>query len=218
MLNTVRDHTFLTRPLEQRGAVVLDLGANFGDFSQTIRRRYACECIAVEPNDTCRTVVSEFLALPCLPYALTDTCGHQRFRIDTDNPEASRLAADGIEVETITLDALLIQRRLERVALVKMDIEGAEIPVLNSLTPAVASKIDQIAVEFHPVDLRVLHDTLAHVRRLGFLILPFSRASYGDTLLVNRARVALNARELLYLRHLARPYRGIGRIMRRWVH
>ena len=52
-------------------------------------------------------------------------------------------------VPTTTLRALLDERGIERVDLLKLDIEGAEAGLLRTMTPDVAQRIRQIAAEIH---------------------------------------------------------------------
>src|SRR4051812_28066946 len=57
---TLRGHTFMTAPLSA-GAIVLDLGANKGNFSARVGERFGCRCIAVEANPE---LVPEIAKLP----------------------------------------------------------------------------------------------------------------------------------------------------------
>ena len=49
----------------------------------------------------------------------------------------------------ITLAALLDKHGLDRATLVKVDIEGAELPMLESTSLQTLQRVDQFTLEFH---------------------------------------------------------------------
>src|SRR6516165_9318324 len=98
-----------------------------------------------------------------------------------------------IQVQARQLESLLAEFRAPRIDLLKMDIEGAEVGILRSLSRATLRAIGQITVEFHsdPVfgfDLhREVEDVIRSLQRQGFLSLDFSGRARLDVLFVNRA-------------------------------
>jgi hypothetical protein len=46
-LENVKTHSIYTRPIHA-GSIVLDLGANFGHFTEEMNRRIGCACYAIE--------------------------------------------------------------------------------------------------------------------------------------------------------------------------
>jgi hypothetical protein len=121
-----------------------------------------------------------------------------------------------VEVETLTLESLLARHGLERVALLKLDIEGPESAILLQAPAAVLHRLDQISVEFHDflyVELAPAVDrAMARLRAAGFECFQFSR-DRSDVLFVNRARWPISGIERWWLRH---PYR-LGRGGLRWL-
>ena len=113
------------------GDLFIDVGANIGAYSI-----YALDCgaevIAVEPNAHCAARIAEHLELngyqaEILQKAMTDKPGVVRMTADLD--VLNHLVGadeDGVEVEATTLDDVLG----DRVASVKIDVEGAEELVL----------------------------------------------------------------------------------------
>ena len=95
-----------------------------------------------------------------------------------------------IEVQAISLPDLLSLIGCQRVDLIKIDIEGAEIDVLAACPDEVLKNIAQISVEFHDfchiTDLSDVKRTLQRLRRLGFFSVRMSRVGHQDTWLINR--------------------------------
>src|SRR5262249_4200675 len=79
-----------------------------------------------------------------------------------------------------------------RIDLIKMDIEGAEVEILETLPREILRRIGQITAEFHsaPIfgfDLQLrVERIIRRLRRERFMALDFSRGSRTDVLFVNR--------------------------------
>jgi FkbM family methyltransferase len=214
----VAGHSFLLRPLRQPGAVVIDGGANLGAFARPLPRH--CRVLCIEPVPA----LAEELAAAGFavePVALAAKDG--RARLELFQGTCASLAAVGrddkvaaVEVETLTLDSLLRRHDLDRVALLKLDIEGPECAILIEASESLLARLDQITVEFHDfLYPRLAPDVdraIARLRDLGFEVFRFSR-DRSDLLFVNRARWPLNPIERWWLRG---PYR-LGRGGLRWL-
>lgn len=57
-----------------------------------------------------------------------------------------------IEINTISLEEIIKTYNLDRISLLKVDIEGYEYELFENLTDDILDKIDKILLEFHPVD------------------------------------------------------------------
>ncbi len=142
--------TRVARRVLRPGDVAVDIGANIGYytglFSDCVGRRG--EVFAFEPGQA--TFAKLRLTIELLNLAnvdaqhaaLAEHGGVRRFIVSTSGNDAQQSLVDwegfpgsksAIEVEAITLDAFLAQALPARrkVALVKCDVEGAEIKVLN---------------------------------------------------------------------------------------
>jgi hypothetical protein len=98
----------------------------------------------------------------------------------------------------------------------KMDIEGAELEVLDSLNDEFFAEIGQLTIEFHDfLGYATTEDVVSRVDRivsLGFWELYWSRRrNTGDVLLVNRRRMG----RLRYL-HEQEAVRRLRAAVRRW--
>lgn len=177
---------------EVRGPVraVVDLGANVGLATMRFARRYPdARLVCVEPDPAARELLSlnlgrQRIAAQIHEAAIVGTPGHYAVE-EAHHPGANRIvpAPDG-EIEGITLATLLDRAGLDRVDLMKVDIEGGEREMLDSV-PAWADRVRALILELHheltPADVesrlaphgyrrrtlpeRVRHDDLVYFAR-----------------------------------------------------
>ena len=131
------------------------------------------------------------------------------------------LACDGarIEVKVLTLEALMRARRIAWIDLLKIDIEGAEIELLEGLERGTFAQIGQMTVEFHdfvrPSDKPRVANVLARLRDNGFHVFNFGQRHFTDVLCLNRAVYDIDLK--LHARLMASKYsRGARRMIERW--
>src|SRR5262245_4164173 len=131
LLAQIQDHT-LWLPNLGPDSVVLDFGAHKGRFAQQMIDRFGSTVHAIEANPALIEKIAPHPRLTIHELALAGASGRLRFHI-SPNPEASSLldsAAKGelseVEVEAVTLESFLRSQNLDRVDVVKLDIEGAE--------------------------------------------------------------------------------------------
>ncbi len=120
-------HTFVPSIMTKR-PVVLDLGANVGECHDCFFRRFRPERhVAVEPTPSLAAgLVSR--GLNVVEAAVAPKTGPILFSVDA-NSEASSILAEvaANQVDGISYSDLLTREHLERIDLVKVDIEGAEV-------------------------------------------------------------------------------------------
>ena len=220
----VRGHHFLTTRLGP-AAVVVDLGAHRGEFSGELVRLFGCRSIAVEPVEELIRAAPANPLITVVPQAIAATDGPIQLHLK-ENPEAHSLLAHapgaGAGDRTVvgTTWASLCRRfGIERVALLKVDIEGGELALLRTMSAQQLLAIEQLTVEFHPEVLGGLAEIGQVMERLeasGFWPIRFSRG-YGDVLFVNRAAFGLSLAHGLWLRHVVRNGLGLKRMVCRWA-
>lgn len=66
-----------------------------------------------------------------------------------DSRLAGPISGGGLAVRTLGLDQVLARAEGRRIALLKLDIEGAEAPALESVGADAFSKVDRCAIEYH---------------------------------------------------------------------
>ena len=157
--------TLIFNRLVDSGAVVVDVGANWGYFTLLAAERVGRNgrVLALEPNPAlfarlqANVVQNGFGNVTCLDVAAADQPGEMPF-IDAGsiaNSGLSRFARvaerSDFLASTVQLDALLDYAAIERVRLVKIDVEGAESRVLAGMRRGMARRrYDHVLLEFHP--------------------------------------------------------------------
>ncbi len=140
------------------GDVVLDVGANIGIFGIRQARRGA-QVLAFEPNpDAYSRLVWNVKAnglggrVTTLPYALGDTQGRASLLRSYSTLVTQVIPDPTGDIEVRTLDDVVGQFGLERVHILKLDVEGSEAAVLrggrNSL-----SRVGRVVMEYHGQEL-----------------------------------------------------------------
>lgn len=217
-------HSFLPKFLP-RESVVVDLGANRGSFSREVTAAYGWRCYAVEPNPEMFELIEPQSVASKENLAIGKTDGPADFHIDL-NPEScslSRLDADptakSIRVEAVTLATLQQRLNLQRVDLLKIDIEGSEIEVLNTSPAELLRGIRQITVEFHESSGRnkvvEVRATIRRLESLGFVSVKMSMSHYGDVLFINASRCHFTRWDRVKLRFFLRSQIWAARA---WQH
>jgi FkbM family methyltransferase len=144
-----------------RDSVILDIGANIGIFSIYAARSGAKKVFSFEPNKKAFEILKqniasnhldkivipfnyaigpidgEFISIPkeSSPYNRTTNINSNYLNYDT--------------IETISIETILTKNNINKVDLLKMDIEGAEYPILYSMKKKVFDSIESIKLEHH---------------------------------------------------------------------
>lgn len=167
---------------------IVDLGANVGIFT-LYAARYApqAKILAVEPFPSSFHRLVEAVRgrgieerVKCLNAAATGING-KRIMPDAPVPSQRRMllpissassVSSGSQVAGKTLETILDENQLQRVDLLKIDIEGCEYEVFLSSSKNVLARVHRIAMEYHgdpppPFSKQQLFD---HLRSAGFTV------------------------------------------------
>lgn len=165
-------HTFVPAVMAER-PIVLDLGANVGDFHDCFLRRFSpLRYVAVEPTPSLAAGLVN-RGIHVVEAAVAPMTAPTLFSVD-DNSEASSILSDGTArlVDGITYSDLLARERLNRIDLVKMDIEGAEAYALADTERDVLLVARQITLEFHDfcgiLTTDQVNGLIARMHEIGF--------------------------------------------------
>ena len=170
-------------PSRKEGSVALDIGANVGLVSYYLSQ-YFEKVYSLEPSSDHFNNFSQMLAfneisnVTSIKKALFMENGKFMFGGSSGNQTTKSLHMatwkDGKpeeEVETITIEKLFEDYKIEHVNLMKLDIEGSEIEVLSHPTfKKVADKIDVVLVERHSWAGRHPHQLDEALRNAGFTV------------------------------------------------
>lgn len=133
---------------ESRPRVIIDAGANRGDFAASVLRSadrwgVAVRVVCFDPSSACQEMLRRRFVgearIELVRAAVGETAGSMSLHADTPGSgHASLLArADGAgcteTVEVRRLDDYLMNAGLERIDLLKLDVEGFELPALRGL-------------------------------------------------------------------------------------
>ena len=186
--------------------VVVDLGGNIGRFSNAISKQLTCRVIYVEADpELCRRVVfAETAKVEIRNLAIGDKNELMRlFRSrNSEATSANRVIADkggivdAFDVQGSTFNFFLERENVSYVDILKIDIEGSEIALLESTSSETIKRIGQISVEFHdfvdPSYRPAIARALALLRRNGFVDIVYSLPNYSKVLLLNKFRLKLS--------------------------
>lgn len=197
--------------LSEPDDLAVDVGANIGYFTGLLARR-AGEVIALEPNPLLWPIISGNVegwdgTIRLAPWAASDSTGHAQLHLPADyeqnNGIATLEACEGVshDVETTRLEDVIAGRR---VGLLKIDVEGHELAVLEG-TPLHLIR-DIVFEEHRPLPSPVSEK----LERAGFEIRGIEETFLGPDL-VKRAPRGWDAPTYLATRQMERAERLIGR-------
>lgn len=168
-------------PLFKEGTLALDIGGNIGLVSMHLSRFFE-RVITLEPSEEHFEALNRNLEannitnVKTIKKAIYIKKGEFPFGGPSDNKTMRSLhmatwpnKKHGEIVETITLDQLFEEEKIEHVDLLKLDIEGSEFEVLSHNSfKKVAPKIDAIIGEFHKWGGRNPHQIYDALKMNGF--------------------------------------------------
>jgi FkbM family methyltransferase len=187
--NIFIDEAYLPPPLSiPEDAVVIDIGGHIGCFTLfAAQRARRGRIFAYEPEPSNFELLSENVRRNAPDRA-------RAFNLAVDGREGERQMHFSVSrsgtgghsffgpgertftVRCTTLPQILAEHRLDRVDFLKLDCEGAEVEILESLSDEQLVRIRQLAMEPHrPAELHACYERLD---RLGFEELPSTYANY----------------------------------------
>jgi len=214
-------HTVYLRPLNS-SSVILDLGASLAFFSRDMNERFGCRCHAVEalPENFARidgtsSITPHNLAICGTDGPISIHSVDEQYASASINLMPGQKSRDTIEGEGITLTGLMERLGLDRVSLLKVDIEGAELAMFDATDDETLLRMDQITVEFHdfmdPGQTPHVERIIERLQKLGFWSIRFTRRFHGDVLFINPQRTGMSRTGYLYARYFKRLTFGIRR-------
>jgi len=204
-IEELSSHFVYTAPCNH--STFIDLGANKGDFYQAFQNKFNGKGYAIEASPALFAVLPACNQVQFSNYAITDKNGFLDFYI-SENSEANSLTSaiseqwglkQKVSVEGITLNEFINRLGIkEKIGLVKIDIEGAEIPLFSSISDDTLTSIEQIAVEFHDFLIKdddyktKMNAILRKLKSLGFEIVQISLHDYREVLCINKKVLSLS--------------------------
>ncbi len=230
-VDRISQHTFL-RDYVGAQSVVIDLGANEGEFCKAVAERYGCRVLAVEPTPHLyERLRGASPQVTVIQVALGGADGSATFRFDPGKSKSGSLLPPTITssvlshssnttctpVEMCSLTGLLERVGAPSVDLLKVDIEGAELEMLECSSAESLLRCKQIAVEFHDYWYPELNERTEAVKRklvgMGFEMVRFT-PNNKDVLFFRRDAFVFTTIERWYLAHVIRNANGFGRMLK----
>lgn len=185
---------FLQRVLP-KGAHIADIGANVGVYSAALAHAAGPHgrVVAVEPHPVAGALLERNAAaalqapIHAERRAVAAGAGRQSFSFGASSEMSSLVEGGGdIEVETVAVDTLIRELRWSQLDFMKIDVEGAELPVLAGAAGTLAETDPIVMIELVNSDvadfdrLKPLaaagYSSYRHVPGLDILV-PFSEES-----------------------------------------
>ena len=136
----------------EKGQVVIDVGANYGDSAIWWSKKFGAKVIAFEPLPDVYSILEENIKLNS-----ADVVAHNLALSDGSIIKGSRpvdgtmlVAGGDIELKSARLDDF----NLERADILKIDVEGFEYSVLNGSRETIRRLKPRIILETHSKELR----------------------------------------------------------------
>jgi len=139
--------------------VVIDIGANVGLFAKYMLCKNAKKVFCYEPNKSAFDCLSKNYQNNSSVFlnnlAVSTNNDKLRLYLDVNNTlvsSAKRNTSDFYDVDSITLKQILTQHNLEKVDLIKIDIEGMEYELIGHMEDDVFDKVNSFIIEYHDVE------------------------------------------------------------------
>lgn len=146
--------------LDEIGAVqvAVDLGAFRGTWSIALTEALDCPPIiyAVEPVNYVDLIgrIEDYENILVVPYGISNVSKGMKFTIDEGHSSMCRGGKGAGYIRCYTWDALVDKYGIEQVDLLKVDIEGAERIIFNTMTKALPTWIE---MEYHWGETSKMH-------------------------------------------------------------
>ena len=138
--------------------VVFDIGANIGLWTAYILERGAKKVYSFEPNKLAISQLENNFKdnekVVIVPKGIYHEHTKIPFYVDEGNSLISSVVNGdnkvlAYEIDTLTIEDVLEQYNIDKIDLLKMDIEGAEFDIFDNVTVETMDKIDSLLIEYH---------------------------------------------------------------------
>jgi FkbM family methyltransferase len=204
-----KEHSFFGALLA-RPAAVADFGAHRGEFFAALKAEYpVSRALLIEANPALAESLQEAFGNEAEVIHAALVGGNNKGPIiftRSTNPESSSIfrewaaaygVADQLDVPAVDLSQV-IRELGGRVDLVKVDVEGAEVDILQTASASDLASCAQLTVEFHdkrpPITRRDIDRVCQCMRSEGYGVLNASWPYVDDVLFVNLKRMPTGKR------------------------
>jgi len=167
----------------RNGMTFVDVGPNVGYYTLLGARRVGTsgKVIALEPDPEVLAILRKNIAINLLSNvqvvhgAASRTCGQARLGRARSSSYSTGLycedAANWIEVPRYSLDSVIGRLNVSRVDLIKLDVEGAELEVIEGMSEILRSDRPKLIMELHgQLDGPGAHRAVQKLKRAGYAV------------------------------------------------
>lgn len=164
----------------KKNDVVVDIGANIGIFERYAYINGAKKIYCYEPEKNNFNILQKNISNITIAkqYIISDISysrllfldktigGHSIYNNNINNTKTG----ESYLIQSKTLNDIFLEEKLDRINFLKIDAEGAELEIINSITDENLNKIDKIVLEYHDMIFN-FNDELKEnlVKRLNML-------------------------------------------------
>ena len=172
-----------------RNDVVIDIGAHIGLFSLLVSQYCKTgKIFSFEPMRENFDLLVSNLELNRMknvfPFnvAVSKNSGKLNLFLNSDQSAHSIFSesSESVTVESISLQKIFEENKISSCKLLKLDCEGAEYDIIDSLPPEYLAKIQNMAIEYHSADTKpeLAKNLMLKIKNAGFKIQ--TRPHYDD--------------------------------------
>lgn len=139
--------------------VVIDIGANVGLFTKYMLCKNAKKVFCYEPNKLAFYSLSKNYmnnnSVSLNNLAVSTNNDKLRLYLDPNNTlvsSAKRNTFNFYDVDSITLKQIFIQNNIDKVDLIKIDIEGMEYDLVEHMDDEIFDKVNSFIIEYHDIE------------------------------------------------------------------
>jgi FkbM family methyltransferase len=216
-------HSFVSE-LAKKAEIAIDCGANNGDFARWLSDNTTAKIFSFEPDPRLFKQLPSLDRVEWIESAVDGTSGVFQLSLGEKHCSSAvyREASDQktVKVGKTSLDDFCVGRGIEKIDFLKIDIEGAELNVLEQCSERLLRSTVQVTVEFHdflePSDLPRIKNVFKRMQSLGFFGIKFSYHTWGDCLFLNTKYIQIS--QLDRTRFFLQKYSlGIHRLAARFI-
>lgn len=155
MLKEIKEHSFYDDHLDSE-IVIIDLGACRGEFIEEMNTLYNVrKAILVEANPTNFKLLPKRENYTLYNNVISSVDGKiVRFLEDVNSPYNGSSIFNYFngtvhDIVSISLNTIVRENKLDKIDILKIDIEGSEYEILEEIDDELLSLVNQITVEFH---------------------------------------------------------------------
>jgi FkbM family methyltransferase len=223
MLRNILCHTIYTDPMAKLNKpIIIDCGANKGEFSSYLNEEFNAICYAFEPDPRLFSGLIKKHDINYYELAVGSKDGLVRLNLGEKHCSSIKYSEsdsqDYLDVQMVSLEKFCKEREIKVVDLLKVDIEGAELDLFENFSKEFLEKIRQVTIEFHDHlnkgDIPRIKAIIKKMKKNGFYVLNFSHFTYGDIMMINKNYINLSLKHRISF-NVFKYFVGIKRFLKK---